>query len=329
MNVRVLNAAEVRAALPMAAAIEAMKQAYRLLSLGQADVPLRSRIEITAQSATSFVMPAFVAETGSMAVKIVNVFPKNSARHLPTLHALVIVLDSETGELKALLEGSSLTAIRTGAGSGAATDLLARSDCRVLTLFGTGEQARTQLEAVCTVRPLTRVWVVGRDRARAEAFAQSMAGRGPIPDDVRVADDPALAVHEADLICTATTSATPVFDGQDLTPGVHVNAIGGYTPQMQEVDATTVVRAHVFVDSRLAAMAEAGDLIEPIRLGSIPSDWIPDEIGDLVAGRIPGRRSEGEITLFKSVGVAVQDAAAAGLALERAEQAGLGTVLSI
>jgi ornithine cyclodeaminase len=327
MNVRVLNAAEVRAALPMAAAIEAMKQAYRLLSLGQADVPLRSRIEITAQSATSLVMPAFVAESGSMAVKIVNVFPKNPDRHLPTLHALVVVLDPETGELRALLEGSSLTAIRTGAGSGAATDLLARSDCRVMTLFGTGEQARTQLEAVCTVRPLSRVWVVGRDRARAESFARSMASQGPIPADVRVSDDPARAVREADIISTATTSATPVLFGRDLSPGVHVNAIGGFTPQMQEVDAATVQRARVFVDSRLAAMAEAGDLIEPIRRGSVPPDWTPDEIGDLVAGRIPGRRSKTEITLFKSVGIAVQDAVAASLALQRAEAVGLGTVL--
>ncbi|MEX0788078.1 MAG: hypothetical protein WD906_05575 [Anaerolineales bacterium] len=329
MNVRVLSAADVRAALPMAAAIEAMKEAYRLLSLGLADVPLRSRIEIADQSATSFVMPAYVAETGSMVVKIVNIFPKNSARRLPTLHALVIVLHPETGELRALLEGSSLTAIRTGAGSGAATDLLARSDSQVLTLFGTGEQARTQLEAVCTVRPVARVWVIARDQARAESFARSMAGQGTIPDQVRVADDPVLAVREADIICTATTSATPVFDGRDLTPGVHVNAIGGYTPQMQEVDATTVERSHVFVDSRLAAMAEAGDLIEPIRQGSVPQDWMPDEIGDLVAGRIPGRRSAHEITLFKSVGVAVQDAAAASLALERAEEAGLGTVLSL
>lgn len=329
MNVRVLNAAEVRAALPMAAAIEAMKQAYRLLSLGQADVPLRSQMHVASRSGATLVMPAFVPQTGAMAVKVVSVFPRNSEHDLPTLHGLVIVLDAETGEPRALLEGSALTAIRTGAGSGAATDLLGRASCEVVTIFGTGPQARTQLEAVCTIRTVSRGWVVGRDRVRAEAFVRSLAGQGPIPTDLRVAEDRVRAVREADVICTATTSSTPVFRGDDLTAGVHVNAIGGYMPQVQEVDATTVRRALVYVDSRAAVMAEAGELLEPIRLGLISPDWIVGEIGEVVEGRVPGRRTEDEITLFKSVGVAVQDAAAASLALERAEQAGLGTVLSI
>ena len=329
MELRVLNASEVRAALPMAVAIEAMKDAYRQLSLGLADAPLRSRIDIPDQDAAALFMPAFLSQTGDLAVKVVSIFPRNAERGLPTLHALVVVLDAATGRPAALLEGSSLTALRTGAGSGAATDLLARPEARVGAVFGSGGQARTQLEAICTVRPLERVWIVGRDRAKAEAFAREMAGQGPIPRDVRVADEPSQAVSQADVVCTATTSSTPVFDGNDLRPGAHVNAIGGFTPRMQEVDAVTVQRARVFVDSRAAALAEAGDLIEPIRQGVIPSDWIVGELGEVVAGAVAGRRSPEEITLFKSVGVSVQDAVAAARALERARAADLGTVLRL
>lgn len=329
MELRVLNASEVRAALPMAVAIEAMKDAYRQLSLGLADVPLRSRIDIPTEDAASLFMPAFLSQTGDLAVKVVSIFPRNPERHLPTLHALVVVLDATTGRPTALLEGSSLTALRTGAGSGAATDVLARPDARVGLVFGSGGQARTQLEAICTVRPLERVWIVSRDRAGAEAFASEMAGQGAVPSDVRVADDIPQAVRQADIVCTATTSSRPVFDGNDLRPGAHVNAIGGFTPQMQEVDAVTVMRARVFVDSRAAALAEAGDLLEPIRQGLIRADWIVGELGEVVAGTTPGRRSDEEITLFKSVGVSVQDAVAAARALERARAAGLGTVLHL
>lgn len=327
MELRVLNASEVRAALPMAAAIEAMKEAFRQLSLGLADAPRRTRIDFPDLGAASLFMPAYSPQGGGLAVKVVSIFPRNAARHLPTLHALVVVLDATTGQPTALLEGSSLTALRTGAASGAATDLLARAEARVGAVFGAGSQARTQLEAICTVRQLERVWVVGRDRARAEAFAREMAGQGPIPADVRVADGPSQAVRLADIICTATTSSTPVFPGEDLQPGAHVNAVGGFTPQMQEVDSVTVRRSRVFVDSRSAALAEAGDLLEPIRQRVVPPEWVVGELGEIVAGRAPGRRSPEEITLFKSVGVSVQDAVAAARALEGARASDLGTVL--
>jgi ornithine cyclodeaminase len=193
-----------------------------------------------------------------------------------------------------------------------------------LAVFGAGAQGRTQLEAVCTVRPIERVWIYDVDTARAEAMAAEMAGRGPIPQDVRVATSPREAVSEADVICTATTATQPVFADADLKPGVHINAIGAYTPDMVEVPPETVARALVVVDSREAALAEAGDLIQPLRAGLITPEHLAAELGEIVLGRKTGRRSAEQITLFKSVGVAVQDAVTAQVALENAQAQGLG-----
>jgi ornithine cyclodeaminase len=274
-------------------------------------------------------MPAYLSRSGEFAVKIVSVHPHNSDRGLPTIHALVVALDAATGRPLALLEGGSLTAIRTGAASGAATDLLARPDARTVAVFGSGVQARTQLEAVSTVRSIQRAWVYSLDAPGARAFVQEMAGRGPIPDELTIAETPQAAVQQADIICTATTSSTPVFQGGDLQPGTHINAIGAFTPAMQEVDTETVRRSLVVVDSREAAMAEAGDLIIPIQQGAISADWIRAEIGEIVAGVKPGRTNPEQITLFKSVGVAVQDAAAAARALQRAQEEGLGQVVDV
>jgi ornithine cyclodeaminase len=324
MEILVLTADDVRRCLPMAEAIEAMKQAYRQLSAGRAAMPLRGRIDVGDGDGTALFMPAYLHETGELAVKIVSVFPDNPPRGLDLIQAVVVALDPTTGAPAALLEGSTLTAIRTGAGSGAATDLLARRDARVVAIIGTGVQARTQLEAVCTVRPIKQVRVYSPDRRHAQAFAGEMAGRGPIPQSIRVTDSANEAVAQADVVCTATTSSTPVFDGSRLWPGTHINAVGSYTPEMQEVDAQTVRRARVVVDSREAALAEAGDLIVPIRQGVITEEHIHAEVGEIVAGTKPGRTSPDEITLFKSVGVAVQDAAAAGLAVRKARELGLG-----
>ena len=211
--------------------------------------------------------------------------------------------------------------------SGAATDALARPDAAVAAIFGSGVQARRQLEAVCTVRSIRRVLIYSL--AGAEAFVEEMAGQGPIASDVTIARSPREAVAEADVICAATTSRTPVFDGRDLRPGAHVNGIGSFTPQMQEIDAETVRRARVVVDSYEAALAEAGDLIIPLQDGTISRDHIAAELGEVLAGAKPGRTSPGQITFFKSVGVAVQDAMAAGLVVRNGAALGLGTVVSL
>lgn len=324
MLLRVLNADDVRQALPMSAAIEAMKEAYAQLSAGAVDLPLRSRIGVPSVEGVSLFMPALVASSGDFGVKIVSVFPQNPSQGLPTIHAMVIALDSQTGRPLALLEGASLTALRTGAGSGAATDVLARPDARTAAIFGSGVQARTQLEAICAVRPIERVLVFSPHQAHAAHFAEEMAGRNRVPSEVTVADSPKTAVADADIICTATTSTTAVFDGRDLRPGTHINAVGSFTPDMVELDLETLRRSTVVVDSRRAVLEEAGEIVAPIRRGEYHEDDIHAELGEIILGRAAGRQSEDETTLFISVGLAVQDAVAATRALQGARSVGLG-----
>jgi ornithine cyclodeaminase/alanine dehydrogenase-like protein (mu-crystallin family) len=322
----ILNAEEIRQALPMRETIDAMKLAYAALSDRRADVPLRTRLSMPAHEAVSLIMPAYVStEKGeSLAIKVVSLYPKNPARGLAFIQAAVMVFEADTGRPIALLEGSMLTAIRTGAASGAAADILARRDASTVTIFGAGVQGRTQMEAVCSVRKIEMAYVFDRNPEKSKVFAQQMSGQGPIPADLRVATDARQAVQEADIICAATTSSTPVFADHDLKPGVHICAVGSYTPEMQEVPSETIQRAKVVVDSRSATLAEAGDLIQPLRQGLIQEGHVYAELGELLLGRKPGRQSETEITYFKSVGIAAQDAMAAQLAFQNAQKLGLG-----
>jgi ornithine cyclodeaminase len=317
-----LNAEEVRNALPMKQTIEAMKAAYAALSSGRAEVPLRSRLAVPKHEAVSLFMPAYIQDEAgeALAVKVVSVFPHNPERGEPLIYAAVLVLEPDSGKPAALLEGGMLTAIRTGAASGAATDLLARPDAQVAAVFGAGVQGRTQLEAVCSVRAIHTAWVFDSNRERVETFIAEMAGKGPIPADLRAAETPQQAVQEADIICTATTSLTPVFKDSDLKPGVHINGVGAYTPEMQEIPAETVMRSVIVVDSRTASLVEAGDLVRPIQQNLITPAQIHAELGEIVLRLKPGRTSPEQITFFKSVGIAVQDAAAARLALENTKK---------
>lgn len=323
----ILTAEDVRKSLPMKEAIEAMKSAYAAFSDGKAVVPLRTRLPIPDSEALSLFMPAYAHSNNSeaLAIKVVSLFPTNPARGLAYIQAAVLVFDPETGRAVALLEGSSLTAIRTGAASGAAIDLLARQDSTVAAIFGAGAQGRTQLEAACTARHIETAFIFDADPSKAEAFATEMKGKGRIPSDIRVAQHAKEAVENADIICTATTSTRPVFDDKALKPGAHISAVGSYTPDMQEVPAETLQRARVFVDSRSACLEEAGDLLQPMRAGLFDESHICGELGEVVLGRIPGRQTPNEITYFKSVGIAVQDAIAAQLALNNARKIAVGT----
>ena len=320
----ILNASEVRKALPMTAAIEAMKSAYAALSSGKAEVPLRIQLPVPPQEGVSLIMPAFVsAGDEALAIKIVSVFPKNRAMGLPMINAAVLVLNPKTGIPQAILEGGALTAIRTGAASGAATDILARPDSKTAAIFGAGVQGRTQLEAVCSARSIETAWIFDVDSAQAAAFIAEIAGQGAIPDDLRVALTPEDALAEADIICAATTATSPVFPDQAIKPGAHINGVGSYTLEMIEIPPETAGRATVFVDSRQTALEEAGELAAAISQGLLlPGDLT--ELGNVVNGKIPGRENAEQITFFKSVGVAVQDALAAQLALENAREMGLG-----
>lgn len=329
MDIKILSAEDVRQSLPMNVAIEAMKTAYSQFSSNQAKVPLRSRIDVATQQGVSLFMPALLGETNELAVKIVSVFPNNLERGEPTIYALVIVLDASSGRPLAVLEGGSLTAIRTGAASGAATDVLARPDSKTVAIFGSGVQARTQLEAVCTVREIEDVWVFSLDRPGLDAFIAEMTGSGPIPAQVKIAKDPDQAVEGADIICTATTSTTPVFTAENVKAGTHINAIGSFTPEMQEIDPAILTQARIVVDSREAVLAETGDLIIPIDQGLLSEDAIQAELGEILNGTEPGRTGPDEITLFKSVGIAVQDTAAAGRAIVGAIDRNLGQIVNL
>jgi ornithine cyclodeaminase/alanine dehydrogenase-like protein (mu-crystallin family) len=326
---RILSREDVRQAVSMAEAIEAVKVAYAQLSAGQATVPLRTPIDLPAHAGITLFMPAYLASSDALGAKVVSVHDRNPEQGLPLIHALVLLIDPTTGQPLAAMEGGYLTALRTGAASGVATHYLARPNARIVACFGAGTQAETQLEAVCAVRDISRAWVVDPNGDKARQFCQKLAGRGRIPTDLRLADSPAQAVRDADVVVCATTSTTPVFDGQDLQPGTHVNAIGAYRPDMQEVDATTILRATVVVDQRQACLAEAGDLILPLKQGLITGDKIYAEIGEIVLGRKLARSDSQEITYFKSVGNAVQDVAVGQLALHKAEQLGLGVEVGL
>lgn len=319
----VLGADHVRQALPIAEAIAAMREAFSQLAAGRVVVPLRTAVPGREPGAVTLVMPGRADVPLGTGAKIVSVVPGNRARKLPLLHATVLLLDGDTGRPAALLEGRTLTAIRTGAASGLATDFLARRTATSVLVIGAGVQARAQLEAVCAVRRVTAVSIHSRTVTSAERLAAAVAGRGAVPANVSVATALDRAVKDADIICTATTSATPVLRAEWVSPGAHVNAIGSFTPQMRELDPALLGRARVVVDQRDAALAEAGEVIAARAAGLLRDEELT-ELGTVVAGGVVGRRSEREITVFKSVGLAVQDLVAGARAVERARALGIG-----
>jgi len=325
MKLRLLPARDIREALDMPQAIEAVRKAFIQLSQGKAVLPLRTPLSVEKHEGTILFMPAYLPDSGSLGAKIVSVFPRNPDSGLPTIHAVVILCEAETGRPAAVMDGTYLTALRTGAASGVATDCLARPEAASAAVIGAGIQGRTQLEAVCWVRKIRTAWVYDTRKEAAVLFARELrATGGPFPDDIRVAESSREAVADADIVCTATTSKVPVFRDACLKEGAHVNGIGSFTPDMQEIPEETVSRARVFVDSKAACLEEAGDLILPLKKGMITEAHIQGEIGEVASGNLPGRVSDQEITFFKSVGLAVQDMAVAGEILRNAASRGLG-----
>ncbi len=310
--IRYVTTGEIRSALAMPDAIRAVADALVQLSTGRALVPPRTSLEIAGFRTTALIMPAYLPGSKRIGLKLISLCEDNPAKGLPFAQALTIVMDAERGTPLAVLEAGHLTAVRTGAASGAATDALARRDARVAAIFGAGVQGRAQLEAIAVVRPLRKAFVVDTDRRAAAAFAEEM-GR-TLGLDVEPAD-PSTALREADIVSTATTSTGPVFRDGDLKAGVHINAVGSYKPHVREVPGETIRRAGLFVDERRGALEEAGDIIIPLREGLIDESHIRAEIGEVLAGLKPGRGSDNEITVFKSVGNAVEDLAVAALVL--------------
>ncbi|MDQ3523943.1 MAG: ornithine cyclodeaminase [Chloroflexota bacterium] len=324
----VLTRNDIRQLVPMPDAIELMKLAFQELSAGRAESPLRSVVPV-ADGAVTLLMPAYVPAAKALGFKVVSVFEGNRDKELPTISAMVCLLDESTGAPTAIMNGAYLTALRTGAVSGAATDLLARDDTRNLVVIGAGAQGVTQAAAVAAVRPIEKITVVDLSEESLERYRRHIAEDWPdLVDRLEVTSDSSV-VAQADVICTATTSRKPVFSDGDVKPGTHINAIGAFTPEMQELPEETVARATIVVDQVEAVLEEAGDFIIPIGKGTLDRNRIQRELGQIVAEEAQGRSTVDEITLFKSVGNAVQDVTVARRAVERAIETGAGQQVSI
>jgi ornithine cyclodeaminase/alanine dehydrogenase-like protein (mu-crystallin family) len=320
MTVLVLNQHEVEELLDMEGCIEAMTDALAGLARGEVDMPLRYVFSPAGETTLIGLMPAHRAGKNPLySLKTVCVFPDNPKRGLDAHQGTVTLFDGETGEVQALLNASAVTAIRTAAVSGVATRLLAREDTSTLGILGAGVQARSHAEAMRAVRGFDRVVVYSPTRAHAEAFAKEI--------DAELAGSAEEAVREADVVVTATNATEPVLERDWLKPGTHVNAVGGRPPRMVELDPATIADSGFYVDRRESTENEAGDYLRAREEGAIGPDHIRGELGEVLVGAKPGRRDDDELTVFRSMGLAVEDLAAAEYVVRRARDAGVGTTV--
>ena len=326
----VLSREEVRELLDLDSLIDALADAMADLSAGRASAPDRIAALVPERDALLAAMPGYVPSLGALVSKLVSLFPRNAGIAIPTHQAVIAVFDPETGRPVALLDGTEITAVRTGACSALSVRLLARENASMLAVIGTGVQARSHARAVVRVRPIAEVLIAGRDRRKAHALATELAEDLAVP--VRAVDSYREALEQADVVCATTHSLEPVVHRDWLAAGTHVTSVG-YNPAGRELDDQTVVDALVCVESRRAALAPvpagSNDLTQPIRDGLITPEHVHAELGELVSGAKPGRASAEQITLYKSVGVAVQDAAAAAQVLAKARELGAGRELAL
>lgn len=302
--IRIIKAAEIKQYYSMPKAINAMARAFSSLSSGESYVPLRFISKLPVNEMAIIFKPAFVEKDNRVTIKFLTQRESGLIPGIPTIQGIILVIDSLTGEILSIMDGEYITALRTGAASGLATRCFARKDARILALFGCGTQGRTQLEAVVCERDIKKILVFDTSEEMAIQFISEMEKRFNL-EMVYTSDTK--QVKEADIICTATNSRIPLFGRENVKQGVHINAIGSFQPQMQELDPLIIRDARVFLDSAESCLKESGDLIKPILDGIIGENHIAGEIGDFLLSRIPGRDSEGQITIFKSVGVAIQD----------------------
>lgn len=320
-----VNQEEVPALLPMGACIERMERALAALARGEAQLPLRSILWLPGKTGALGLMPAAITPDKVLGVKVISFFHGNEGTELDTHQGAVLLFEAERGRLLAIIDATSITAIRTAAVSGVATKLLARDDAGDLALIGSGVQARTHLEAVMQVRKVRRVRVASQSFDRAKRFAErETRRRGVTVEPVSTVRE---AVLGADIICTTTSAREPILEGAWLSPGAHVNAVGSSVPSARELDTAAVVRSRLYVDRRESTLNEAGDFLTPKKEGAIGDDHIVGEIGEVLTGKAPGRRTMDEITLFKSLGLAVEDVASAEHIFEEARRTGTGRFL--
>jgi ornithine cyclodeaminase len=324
MKVLVLNYAEVEQLLPMSECISAMEEAFTTLARGEAHQPLRTIFRPPEVKGVLAMMPTFrKSPTPLFGLKAICVFPDNAAIGKDAHQGGVMLFDGETGELLALVNASAITAIRTAAVSALATRLLAREDSGDLAIIGAGVQARAHLAAMNCVRPLRRVRIASRSIENARKFAKEMQPQCPaLIEPVETVEG---AARSADIIVTATTSRDPVLQREWISPGTHINAVGTFSPKAREVDTATMVAARLFVDRRESALNEAGDYLIPANEGIIGPEHIRADLGEILTGVNPGRTSGQEITLFKSLGLAIEDLAAAAHVYRKAQETNAGS----
>ncbi|TMD82744.1 MAG: ornithine cyclodeaminase family protein [Chloroflexi bacterium] len=331
MEVLVLNGEEVTRLLPMSECIQVMRDALTALARGEALVPLRMIMRVPGASGFVGLMPGYIApgerRDGALGLKAVLVFPANAERGIETHQGAVLLFEADTGRLSAMMDGAAITAIRTAAVSGVATDLLARPDSVELAILGAGVQARTHIDAIAAVRPLRRVRIWSRNPDRAAALALEQRSRFNFPIEAEAMAD--AAVRGADIVATVTASAEPILQRGWLKEGVHINAVGSSIPTSREIDTPTMAAARLFVDRRESALAEAGDLLIPMLEGAVKGDHVQAELGEVLTGKKPGRRSARELTLFKSLGLAVEDVASAAYIVRRARETGTGQTVQM
>jgi len=318
----ILSQNDLRQVLTMDEVIEAVERGFDEYKTGHCFVPVRMPVKIKREDGIFLFMPAYLEKQNAFGTKMISVFRGNPARGLSTLQAAYMLNDPTTGQLLALMDGILITAMRTGAASAVASRYLARNDSRVLGIIGTGAQARFQAEAICAVRPIREIVAFDRNEETAQRFSETISQTLGIP--AKVVASPRNAVIRSDILVTSTTSTEPVFNGDDLKPGTHVNAVGAYTPEMRELDDVTVEKARIVVDTYEGCMAEAGDLLIPMRAGRLSSERIYADLGEIVLGQKPGRMENDEITLFESVGFALEDLVTARLAYQKAMERGIG-----
>jgi ornithine cyclodeaminase len=321
MEVRIINQEEVTDLLPMAECIAVVRSALATLARGDAVQPLRPVMWLPERTGALGMMPAYLGDIATMGVKTVSVFPGNQGTEYDAHQGTVMLFETEHGRLIALMDATSITAIRTAAASAVATDLLALPDAASLAILGSGVQARSHLEAMLEVRPVAAVRVWSRDPDHAKRFADDAARHGVA---IEAMPTVAAAVAGASIVCTTTASAQPILPGSLLEPGMHINAVGSSVSVARELDSDAVATARLFVDRRESAVNEAGDFVIARAEGAVDDDHIVAEIGDVIVGSSAGRRTPEEITLFKSVGLGVEDVAAARHVYDRAVAGGRG-----
>jgi len=323
----VINRTEVHRLLPMDAAIDIMAQALKLLAKGQVVMPRRTVMWLPDKTGVLGMMPSYSAASKVIGLKTITVFPENRKIGYDSHQGVVMLFEAQHGRLLAIIDAGEITAIRTAAVSGVATGLLARPDAGHLAILGSGIQASKHLEAMRLVRNIRRVVVWNPSPGSARRFAEFESKRCPLP--IEVQESSRADVSGADIICTVTSSVEPVLFGESIPKGAHINAVGACQPNARELDTSAVVKARLFVDSRESALNESGDFLLPKKEGAIRDSHIIGEIGELALGEIEGRKSDDEITLFESLGLAVEDQIAAEYIYRQAVEKGIGTEVEL